>query len=244
MNINNSEETHSFRDPMATRLEAAQKRRDELEGQFPLVSKTYDAFYLRVDKVSKEGDGYFLGAEGIVGSELLFDREDYTLCSEDGRVLASLDNKTLERLAPHVLQKWRIKVFLSTTYFRAQDKSAAADVVFICWAPLEATYDEALTHFSHNIAHRLASGDKTSARLNQEQFIKVLESNGGWYLTSSLKPEAPLKGTVVYKSRRTSIERLTGYALKHKVGCNILAIIFWVLLAAGIVALVRFFFFS
>jgi hypothetical protein len=278
MNARLSEETRSYQDPIGARARAAQKRREDLEARYPRVGEAYDGFYVLIDEMAEAGTSYFLGAEGIVGSRLLFgggccdgerfsekhpseahpfeeypsetppaethfaktppSNEEALLLACDGRPLARLRGEVAQRLARHAAQGWRIEPFISATFFCSQDRSGSADIAFICWAPLTAEYDEALTAFANNIASRLASGDRAGLSLSQDQFIKVVQSGGTWYLTPSTQREPLPQGTVVYKSRRTGIERLTGYALRHRVGCNVLASIFWIAVALGIIAIV------
>lgn len=223
---------------MAPRVEAARKRREALEAEYPKIAEVYDGFYLRLTDIDAEGSRFFLGAEGIIGSELRVDGKDGTLLSGDGRALALLPRKAADQLAEHASAGWRIKALISTVFFRAQDKCAVVDIAFVCWSPLDASTDQAFSAFTKNVAGRLASGDRASLALSQGQLVSVLRSGGAWYLTPMTKREPTEKGTVVYKSRRTSIERLTGFSLRHRVGCTVAASLFWVLVAAGVVALI------
>ncbi len=261
MKNTHSEETRSYRDPIATRVRAAGRRKEALEAEYPGVRTAYDGFYLRLEELSEEGNRFFLGAEGIIGSELSFIvraqadselqlEEAVLLTTKDGRELASISGKRARKLALHLSDGWRCKALLCTTFFRAQDKSCIADIACICWAPEDAVtfkadlaYDAALENFSRNIAERLAKGDRADLSLSQEQYNNVLRSGGEWFLTPTVKREPLQKGAVVYKSQRSGTERIAGFAFRHRMGCNILASIFWVLLIAGIVALVWFFFF-
>ena len=238
MTERDSKETRSYRDPMAPRVETAKLRREAEAAAYPEVVAAYDGFYLRVEELTEEGNRYILGAEGIIGSELFYDASQGALVADDGRSLALLPSASAERLSAHAFEGWSIKPLVSTTFFRAQDKSAAVDVAFICWAPTEEDFDVSLTTFCHNIADRLANGDRADVVLTQDQFVSVLRSKGAWYLTPATKREPTEKGTVVYKARRSGTERLIGYALKHRSGCNILAILFFVLVGAGIIFLI------
>lgn len=262
----NSKDLPLYRDPMGERMEAARKRREALATQFPPVGNVYDAFYLRIKEVSKEGGGYLLGAEGIIGSPLQFDGKQMALLASTGVCIAKIPSKQAKRLAEHVQNGWTITAFVSMTFYRSSDKRVGADIAFLCWAPqdlapseqatdsttshapstnlLSAEQAEALSVFSSNIAQRLASGDRAELSLTQEQFVNVLKSKGTWYLTRTTKHETLEKGTVVFKSKRSGTERLTAYALQHKVGCNVLASIFWLLLIAGVILLVWNIFFS
>lgn len=244
MNETESEETRSFRDPMASRMEAARKRKEALDAEYPQVRDVYDGFYETVTELSAEGAGFLLGAEGIIGSELALDAEQLSLIADGGRVLTTFKGKARERLAAHLADKWHVKVYLGATFFHSETRSGSAELALICWAPLKEEYEASLETFSRNIASRLASGDRAGLKLTQDQFINVLRSDGSWYLTPTKKREPLPKGTVVYKARRTAIERLTGFALKHRMGCNLLAIVFWLMVLGGIAFLVWTLFFS
>ena len=252
MTEKDSKETRSFVDPMTPRLEAAKRRREAKEAEYPQAASAYDGFYIRLSELTTEGTRFILGAEGAIGSRLQYESATGFLLANDGRQLAQLPGKTAERLAKYSSANWCITPLVSTTYFKAQDKSAAVDIAFICWAPLDApfdsitasAYDEALAIFSHNIAGRLASGDRAGLALTQDEFVSVLRSSGAWYLTKTTKRDPLDKGTIVYKARRSGIERISAYAVNHRVGCNILASVFWVLLLGGIGALLWFLFFS
>ncbi|MDR1359021.1 MAG: hypothetical protein LBJ48_06710 [Coriobacteriales bacterium] len=238
MNDEHFEETRSFRDPVAQRKEAAEKRREAAEAEYPPVAASYKGFYLRICDLTEQGRAYVLGAEGIIGSELVYNRESDFLLAGDGRRIAKLPEETTRQLAACAQDNWRITVLISAIFFRAEDKSVAVELAFLCWAPLETAYETALVNFSHNIAERLASGDRAGLALSQDQFGSVLRSGGEWYLTRATKREPLEKGTVVYKSRRSGTERLTGFALRHKTGCTVFATVFWIALAAGVVVLV------
>jgi hypothetical protein len=220
------------------------------------VRAVYDGFYLRLAELSEEGNRFFLGAEGIIGSELFIAtaaqagadgqlEEAVLLRASDGRTLARIEGEAAGRLAGHLSHGWRAKALLATTFFRAQDKRGSADIACLCWAPeLAPEAEAALATFSKNIAERLTRGDRAGLEPSQEQFIRILQSGGEWFLTPTVKREPLQKGTVVYKSQRSGTERLTGFALKHRVGCNTLASIFWILVILGIIVLVWRLFFS
>lgn len=244
MNDRFSEESPSFRDPMASRMEAAQKRREELKDRFPQVEESYEGFYHYIDELDSDGSAYLLGPDGIVGSELQFNRDEYALLASDGTAITHLKGKTKMRLGRLIAEQWTIKPLICATYYRSDDKRASADIAFICWAPLKDHQEQALAAFARNIAGRLASGDRADLKLTQDQLIKVIESEGSWFLTPTLKREPLERGTVVYKGRRTGTERLTAYALRHRAGCNVLATIFWLALIFLVISLVWTNFFS
>lgn len=217
---------------------------------YPEVADVYAGFYLRLEDLSAEASSYLLGANAVIGSSLIFDSANLEIVTDMGLRLASLSAavsdalpaQTTERLASYAARGWIIKVLLSATYYRALDKKGLADVAFICWEPLGDESDAALTAFAKGIAERFAMGERVELMLSQEQFIHVLESDGRWFFTRELKREPLEKGVVVFKSRRSFSERLTVYALAHRVGCNVLAILAWIVLAGSVFALIWFFF--
>ncbi|MCL2529864.1 MAG: hypothetical protein FWE41_05980 [Coriobacteriia bacterium] len=238
-----NKETRSYKDPMAARIDAAERRREALEEEFPRVSDVYDGFFVRLEDLSLEESRFFLGAEAIIGTALILDSENTRLLSNGGLLAAQLGEATAKRLAGHAAKGWSIQVLIVTTYYRAQDKGAVVDLAFLCWDPQDAELDAALTAFAKGIAERFAAGRRAEIALTQKQFIQVLQSKGAWYLTQTIKREPLEKGTVVFKSRRSGTERLTAYALRHRSGCNILSLLFLIALAAGIVFLIWYFFF-
>jgi len=68
-----NKETRSYKDPMASRIDAAERRREALEEEHPQVSDVYDGFYLRLEDLSEDGNRFFLSAEAIVGTALALD---------------------------------------------------------------------------------------------------------------------------------------------------------------------------
>ncbi|MCL2807219.1 MAG: hypothetical protein FWD27_03515 [Coriobacteriia bacterium] len=233
-----SKEAPSYKDPIAPRVEAAIKHREEHEAGFAQATDNYDGFYLRLKELGEDGNRFFLGAPAIIGSRLSYSGAEAQVLSNDGLFLAQLAGAPAERLSALHSRGWHIEVLLSATYFRAQDKSALADIAFLCWSTKDGELNAALCAFAKGIAERFASGDRADVRLSQDQFIKILESKGAWCLTPTTKRDSIEKGTVVFKARRSGTERITAYALRHKTGCNILAILFWLALAGGIAALI------
>jgi hypothetical protein len=309
MNGPNTEETRSYLDPMASRLAAAERRQTALAAEFPRVEEVYDGLYERVRELTEEGNRYFTGAEGIIGTVLFVQRGvagdegeakgeaaeeggvegeeegEVWLTSGDRRRLARLDSITSagERLARHLRDGWELHALLAATFFRSQDKSAEAEVAILGWstqllmqpgageavqkgargdvregsledaqggaqgdvrkaAPEDARraveWGDALRAFTENIRDRLAHGDRAELTLTQEQFVDVLRSKGAWFLTPSTKRNALPKGTIIFKNHRTGVERLTAFALNHRSGCNVLAVIFWLGVLVAVAGLI------
>jgi len=88
-NLSNKE-TRSYKDPMAARIDAAERRREALEEEYPRVSDVYDGFFLRLEDLSFDGNRFFLGAEAIIGTALTLDGEKARLLSSDGLLLAQI----------------------------------------------------------------------------------------------------------------------------------------------------------
>ena len=207
------------------------------------VSDVYDGFYLRLEELSDAANRFFLGSSAVVGSSLAYDETSSQLVTNTGEELAAISAQEAKRLSAHASRDWTIKVLINTVYYRAQDKRGLADVAFICWGPQSDESDAALTAFSEGIAERFALGERAELMLNPDQFQRVLESKGRWCFTPEIKREPFEKGVVVFKSRRSLAERLTGYALEHRLGCNVLAILTWIVILGVLITLIWFFFF-
>ncbi|MDR2035108.1 MAG: hypothetical protein LBP91_00310 [Coriobacteriales bacterium] len=244
MTPNSNKGNSRYSDPMASRIEAAKKHREALDAEFCKASDVYDGFYLRLEDLTSEGSRFFLGGQAIIGSSLLYDAQASALLSPENIVLARLPKKVAQRLADHASAGWQIEPLISFIAFRAQDKTALVDLAFLCWNAQNEEYGPSLSAFVRGITERVANGDRAEINISQDQFIHVVRSGGTWYLTKKTKRDPLEKGAVSYKSRRSGTERITAYALKHRVGCNVLASIFWLAVAFGLVCLVWALFFS
>ncbi|MDR3136563.1 MAG: hypothetical protein LBU07_04000 [Coriobacteriales bacterium] len=230
----------SYQEQMARRLTATARHQQQLDKEFPPVDRVYDGFYQLLAPSSIEHGVYFLGAGGIVASTLTLSlsagaqREANTiwLTAPDGHRLARLPDKPAQRLRAHLARDWHITALIAAVYYHAQSRGVSVEVAFICWDKSCV----ALAVFSHNIADRLASGDHAGLELSQEQLVRVLKSQGRWFLTKSTPYPPDEMGRVLYRKRRSGSERLAAYALRHRWGCTVLASLFFLVVLLALAA--------
>jgi hypothetical protein len=253
MSTQNTGESKSYRDPMAQRQAAAAARRERLEAEYSLVFEVYDGFYAQFEPAGEAGKDFFASGESIIGSRLQV--ADGWLTASDGRQLVRIDGAAgagdatgadgaakAERLVRHIADGWQVVALISILYYRAADKAISAEIGFVCWDAAKVD-GQTMDNFCKNVAGRLSKADHANLALTQEQFIRVIDSKGEWFLTGKLPYPARDKGTVVYKDHRSGTEGLVDYALQHNKGCNIAAVVFWIVLAAVIIGVIWWLFF-
>jgi len=215
-------------------------------GHYPAVTTCYKGLYVGFDPCNKEGEIFLGGAEGIIGTELFIRKGDATLelLASGDRLIGTIERKHTDTLKDLLDQGWTIRCRLAYTLFVAEKKTYSAQLACFCHAPwLPEEHRQALDRFAVNMADRIAGAAHPSLELTQEQFNRVLDSKGEWYLTKDEPwPELP-RGSVYYRRRRTSKDMLIGAALKGNKGCLIAS---WaamiVIIAAALFAIWRFFF--
>jgi hypothetical protein len=233
-------ESKSYRDPLGAHMDAARSAWQAYKQKFPPVASVYDACYLDVAPLAddKDASAFFLGPEGIIGTSVLV--EDALLKANNGRVVARLDDASATRLRHHRSEGWQVNVVLALVLYHNESKSPSGQLACICYDPGLAG---SLDPFTKNIIFRISKGEHPQLALTQEQFIRVLESKGAWYLTKAEPLPPRPKGTVIYKKRRSWSENLVEMALKGNVGCRIANVVFWLLAAVAVLGLVWWFFF-
>jgi hypothetical protein len=165
--------------------------------------------------------------------------------AQDGALIANIEGEPARRLLHHHSKGWAIKAALSLTLYHTANKRITGEVACFCYDPeLNEAYEQALVIFVDNmIVHRIYSGTHPTLELSQEQFTRIIESKGAWYLTKG-QPLPPLeKGMAYYKRRRIWSERLIAVGMENRLGCNIASIAFWVLLGAAVLFVIWWFFF-
>jgi hypothetical protein len=161
------------------------------------------------------------------------------LTNAAGQTIGYLGDGDSRRITQHLGDGWKVVAVLSLVLFHQNEKKTSGEVGCICYAPDIAPAMEA---FAANIAYRIAKGEHPSLALNHDQLIRVLRSEGAWYLTKhQALPELPA-GTIVHKRRRSAGEGLVEQAYKGNRGCKAAGILFWPLLAIIIVFFVWWFF--
>jgi len=215
-------------------------------GHYPAADRSYRGFYAGMDPCNKEGKIFLSGSEGIVGTELYFRQSDtgLELFTSDNRHIATMEKRASNNLTELLSQGWTIRCRLAYTLFIAENKTFSAQLACFCYAPwIPEEQKEALENFIRNMTDRIASASHPSLTLTQEQFNRVLESKGEWYLTKDEPwPDLP-KGSVYYRRQRTYKDRLVGAALKGNKGCLIASWAAMFVIIAAIIYAIWYFFF-
>ncbi|MDR3037252.1 MAG: hypothetical protein LBU31_02425 [Coriobacteriales bacterium] len=249
-----------FDDPLGSHMRAAVNAHRQHLAQFPPVAESYEAFYANFTPETNAGMGYLAGIAGIIGSELQlcsfaegYDAEELTaipkehatgteklgFSTHDGQRLALLDPTVSARLTGLLKQGWVVRCFLAYTVYCAEEKAFTGTFACLCYSPaLNEEQRGALESFICNIVDRIAGATHPSLELTQEQFTKVLESKGAWFLTKEdAWPPLP-KGSVYYRRRRSLTDRLTNAALKGNKGCLVGSWLGLAVLVIGLAVLV------
>ena len=245
MSAEKTGETKSYRDPIGARAQAAALARKQYEDRFRDGRDFYDGFYFMFRSTDKRSSAFLAGSEGIVGSELtlVFNAGDVCIVARDGSTIARVNDEPAQRLRGHYDAGWTVRAVLSATFYHEAEKRFFAEVACFCYNhTADDEYRQALENFTNNIIYRINKGVHPALELSQEQFIRVIESKGAWYLTKSLPMPPREKGVVSYKRRRTWAEHLVVAATKGNPGCKVASVIFWCIFAAALVFCVWWFF--
>jgi len=237
MSIEKTGESKSYKDPAGELVQAATSARRQREARFPEVFEVYDGFYFMFNSTDKRSASYLAGSEGVIGSELMLQvtPEFVHIVARDGAVIADIDTTCAERLRYRYNRGWIIKTALSLVSYQEAGKRFIAEVACFCYdSALDEASKQALEMFIKNLVYRINKGVHPGLELSQEQFMKVIESKGAWYLTKNTPLPPREKGTIIYKRRRTWSESLVNMSLRGNRGCKVAAIVFWILFAGAI----------
>jgi hypothetical protein len=225
-----------FGDPLGDHMQAAVTARSQHLATYPQVEEVYQAFYLRFDAYGKRGQSYLGGAEGIVGTKLFVKNGDegLGLAARDEQYIALFDGEAAEQIHPLLELGWTLHFTLAFSLYSSEGKTFTGEVACMCYSPeLDGAAQSALEAFVDGITNRIGAGTHPELELTQEQFVKVVESDGAWFLTKELPyPQLP-KGTVYYRRRKSVNDRLVAQALDGNKGCVVAS---WV--GLGVVILV------
>jgi hypothetical protein len=190
---------------------------------------------------------YLGGAEGVIGSTLrLRSLEDGVgFVAGDGERVAVVEGWEAAELAALLEQGWVIRCVLANTTYCAQEKSFAGEFACIAYSPqLDEGAQRALDAFADNLTGRIAHASRPGLALTQEQFVRVIESGGAWFLTKDEPvPQLP-QGSVFYRRRRTFNDRLIGAAIEGNKGCLVASWLGLALVVAAVLWVAWSFFFS
>jgi hypothetical protein len=235
-----------FQDPLGAYVQARSAAHEQRMKRYPAVEESYGGLYASFVAQGRDGRGFLGGVEGIIGTKLLLESLDEGLgfATRDGRRLGLLDEELAARLAELLREGWVVHAILAYTVYCAQDKSFTGHFACIHYSPrLDGKVTGALETFIGNIAERIASGTHPELGLSQEQFIKVIESGGNWFLTKELPvPKLP-EGSVFYRRRRSLNDRLISAALEGNKGCLVLSWIGAALIVLAALTAIWWFFF-
>jgi hypothetical protein len=232
-----TDDSERFQDPLGTHMRAVFDAHAKHMARFASVGEVYQGFYASFKPWDEEGTRYLAGAEGIIGSTLVLERfeEGVGFVTYDKRRLAVLDGAAATKLTTLLEQGWVVRCVLAYTVYSVEEKSFTGTFACIGYSPqLDEGIRASLDSFVNNITHRIANATHPGLGLTQEQFIRVIESKGAWFLTKEEPwPELP-KGSVFYRRRRTFNDRLISAALEGNRGC---AVASWVGIAIIVAAI-------
>jgi hypothetical protein len=256
-----TEETKRYQDPLGAQIQATALARAQRLAAFPPVATVYDGFYVPFEPVSKTASTFLAGGEGAIGTKLLIaDKSELlaphsppitppliqsaendkatdnniptlTLTTQDGRVVTQLGGEAAARIWQRLDDGWDVTVMLSLVIYEESNNRFTGEMACMCYDPVLGLPFE---QFVKNITYRLTKGTHPGLALTQEEFMRVIESKGAWYLTKDVPlPERP-KGSIVFKRRKVWSEYLVEAAVKGSIGCKIVGILFWAALAAAV----------
>jgi hypothetical protein len=238
---NNESETRSYRDPLGSHAAQIGAATRAYRSKFPAVTSAYDGYYAVVETNSREGMSYLAGGEGIIGTKVDYCWLDgcLQLVTHAGQTIASLKADDAKRICEHLDKGWQVSLFLSLVIVDQVNHTHLAELACLCYSPEACAGDftQAMETFTGNIAYRIAKGEHPGLALSEDQFVRVLESGGTWYLTKKVELPELQKGQIYYRRRRSAGEGLIEMAYQGKLGCKIAAIVFWVVFFVAIIAL-------
>ncbi len=243
MNTKNSQINDRFKDPLGDHLKTVKETQSRRMARYPSVKDVYLSKYLEFLPQGKAGEQFLGTSDGVIGTELALKQTEEGLgfFSYDDRCVTQFEDEELER----ALQKgWGVHCYLAYSTYSAQEKSIKGTAVCFCYdSELGEEITSALTAFIKNTVDRIAHRSYLKLELDQEQFTKIIESKGQWYLIKE-EPWPKLdKGEVFYRRRRTTTDRLIDAANRGNKGCLVASWIGLFVIIAGIALLVWLFFF-
>jgi hypothetical protein len=235
-----------FQDPLGAHMQEISLARRRYFERFPSVDDVYRGFYARFTPQDVDGMRYLGGAWGVVGAELELDTlaDGLGFVTQGGERVALLDESLAARLGELREQNWVIHCILACTVYRVEDHALIGEFACVCYhSQLAEEQKKALETFVGNITDRIGGASRPGLDLTQEQFIRVIESEGAWFLTKEEPWPSLPKGSVFYRRRRTFNDRLIGAAVRGSKGCVVaswagVAIVVFILLG-----IIWFFFF-
>jgi hypothetical protein len=235
-----------FQDPLGAHMQDVSLAHKRYLERFPFVNDVYRGFYGRFTPQDAEGMRYLGGAWGVIGTELelgVFAR-GLGFVAYDGKQVALLDAPLAAKIEELRKQDWIIHCVLAFTIYCAEDQAFSGEFACLCYhSQLATEQKEALETFIGNITERINSASRPGLELTQEQFVRVIESGGAWFLTKDMPWPTLPKGSVFYRRRRTFSDRLVSAAVKGNKGCAIASWAGLAIVALALLWAIWFFFF-
>jgi hypothetical protein len=228
-----------FKDPLGDHMQAAVAAHEKHLSQYPQVTDVYQGFYLSFTPQDARGKAYLSGTEGIIGSDLILKDFEIGLgfATQEGQCIALLDEQHTEQLRYLLEEGWIIRCALTFSLYSSAEQSFTGEAACFCYSStLDAGVKDALEKFIKNSIDRMGGASYPELALSQEQFVRVVESKGEWFLTKEQPYPSLSKGMVYYRRRKTMNDRLIAQANKGNKGCIvaswigtavILAVIIW-----------------
>ena len=236
-----------FQDPLGDYVRTAQASKKKHLANYPVADAVYRGFYGSFTPKDKEGAAFLSSSEGIIGTELVLRQtgEGLGFHTHDNRCIALLGRDLSDELDALLGLGWTLHCILACIVYASETRAFSAQ--FACFgydAGLSSEHRGALENFIHNMTDRMASAAHPSLNLSQEQFVRVLESGGEWFLTKDEPwPQLP-KGSIYYRRRRTFNDKLIGAALTGNKGCVVASWTATALIVVAVALAIWFFFFS
>lgn len=202
-----------------------------------MAASPYFAQYCTFKTDGREGGGYLLSADSLVGDlfDIVFEQVDgqRTACLHNkfGYRVGRFDQQITHKLLLCQADGWILHAILSAVFFSESKKSGYywGEVALICYAR---RYAQEFDAFTDAICKQLRSGKRPLISLKQQDISTVLGSKGTW-LPKDREPKRKLEpGTVVVKDYLKYDERLVEMAREKNIGCMVIGWAFIFALAA------------
>jgi hypothetical protein len=207
----------------------------------------YFGTYERVQEVTEEESRHLSSNESVIGSlvTLVFDedgdgRERVCVESARGYSLGHFSPDFSSQLTALRQEGLICTAYLSAVAYAESNGLFWGEFAVVCYAPDQAT---AWEHYCANLKGRIANGDHPDMQLGKKNLARVIDSNGVWCLNKSIPYEKLDRGGVYFKKKRSWSDALVEMAVSGNMGCKIIAVLFWIVLAAAVIFFVwsRFF---
>ncbi|HBT96028.1 MAG TPA: hypothetical protein DEB24_08175 [Coriobacteriia bacterium] len=232
-----------YQDPLGDHYKSVQSQQERRLGKYPDVGTVYGADYLTFKPLGKEGEQFLGSSDGVVGTTLepRIVNGQPGFYAYDGRCIALFED---EALVEALEKGWKARCLLAYSVFKAEDKAITGTAVCFYYDPaLGMDISAALEAFIGHLVDRICHRSYLKLKLSQDQFAKVIESRGEWFLIKEESwPKLP-KGMVYYRRKRTLSDRMIDAANRGNKGCLVASWTGFFAIIAGIVLLVWFFFF-